>query len=89
MHVFAKVGPKGQVVIPQEFRKKHRISPGDEVLFEDAEEDLRIRAVRPQDLIALLEKTAKEIRAGPINAHDAYEDQMEHRDRKRKRIYGV
>jgi len=39
----AKVGPKGQAVIPKEVREILGIAPGDEVVFEVGEKEARIR----------------------------------------------
>jgi AbrB family looped-hinge helix DNA binding protein len=38
-----KVGPKGQVVIPKSIRDRIGIRPGDEVVFESGDEEVRIR----------------------------------------------
>lgn len=38
-----KVGPKGQVVIPKPIRDRLGISPGDEVVVEQAGKEVRIR----------------------------------------------
>lgn len=38
-----KVGAKGQVVLPKELRERHGIRPGDEVLFDERDGEIRIR----------------------------------------------
>jgi AbrB family looped-hinge helix DNA binding protein len=38
-----KVGPKGQVVVPKELRERHGLKPGDEVVFDDTDGEIRIR----------------------------------------------
>jgi len=43
MRLKSKVGPKGQAVIPKEVRDILGISPGDEVIFELADKEARIR----------------------------------------------
>ena len=43
MSIRRKVGPKGQIVIPKVFRESLGIKPGDEVLMEIGEKELRIR----------------------------------------------
>jgi AbrB family looped-hinge helix DNA binding protein len=43
MRLKAKVGPKGQAVIPKEIRDILGIAPGDEVYFEVGEKEARIR----------------------------------------------
>jgi AbrB family looped-hinge helix DNA binding protein len=43
MRLKAKVGPKGQAVIPKEVRDILGIAPGDEVFFEVGEREARIR----------------------------------------------
>jgi AbrB family looped-hinge helix DNA binding protein len=41
-----KVGAKGQVVLPKELRERHGIRPGDEVVFDDADGEIRIRRAK-------------------------------------------
>ena len=43
MSIRRKVGPKGQIVIPKVFRESLGIKPGDNVLMEIGEKELRIR----------------------------------------------
>lgn len=47
----SKVGPKGQVVIPKPIRDRLGIAPGDEVVFVDEGEAVRLQRARdPADL---------------------------------------
>jgi len=39
----SKVGPKGQAVIPKEVRDILKIAPGDEVVFELGDKEVKIR----------------------------------------------
>jgi AbrB family looped-hinge helix DNA binding protein len=41
-----KVGPKGQVVLPKEMRDRHGLRPGDEVVFDDEDGEIRIRRAK-------------------------------------------
>jgi AbrB family looped-hinge helix DNA binding protein len=41
-----KVGPKGQVVLPKELRDRYGIRPGDEVVFEGGDGEIRVRRAR-------------------------------------------
>ncbi len=43
MRLKAKVGPKGQAVIPKEVRDILGIAPGDEVVFEVGDKEAKIR----------------------------------------------
>jgi AbrB family looped-hinge helix DNA binding protein len=40
------MGPKGQVVVPKELRDRHGLKPGDEVVFDDADGEIRIRRAK-------------------------------------------
>jgi AbrB family looped-hinge helix DNA binding protein len=44
----SRVGPKGQVVLPKEVRDKLGISPGDEVVVEEAGGEARVRRVETE-----------------------------------------
>lgn len=41
-----KMGPKGQVVVPKEMRERHGLRPGDEVVFDDADGEIRLRRAK-------------------------------------------
>lgn len=43
MRLKSKVGPKGQAVIPKEVRDILKIAPGDEVVFELGDKEVKIR----------------------------------------------
>jgi AbrB family looped-hinge helix DNA binding protein len=45
MRLRTKVGPKGQVVIPKEVRDILGIAPGNDVVFEVADKEARIKPV--------------------------------------------
>lgn len=50
-----RVGPKGQVVVPKAIRDRLGISPGDDVVVEDVDGEVRIRRPRRADeLLGLL-----------------------------------
>lgn len=44
-----KVGPKGQVVVPKRIRDRLGIKPGDEVIVEEGDGEVRIRRVEPPE----------------------------------------
>lgn len=86
VYMFLTVGPKGQVVIPKEIRDRFHIVPGDKMLAEDTAGGITLKpSVQPDKLIRLLEETAKSAKVRDIGPHDAYEEQMMHRDRKRRK----
>lgn len=59
-----KVGPKGQVVVPKRIRERLGIEPGDEVLVEEDEGEVRIRrAGSPTRLRGLLHERADRLTA--------------------------
>jgi AbrB family looped-hinge helix DNA binding protein len=41
-----KVGAKGQVVLPKELRERHGIKPGDEVVFDDRQDEIVVRRAK-------------------------------------------
>jgi AbrB family looped-hinge helix DNA binding protein len=41
-----RMGAKGQVVVPKELRDRHGLRPGDEVVFDDGDGEIRIRRAR-------------------------------------------
>ena len=74
-----KVGPKGQVVIPQRMRKSLKIQPGSKIIFRI--DDNKLILEKPNfDAVAVFEKIAKK---GPsitkIDSH-AYEEELEERN---------
>jgi AbrB family looped-hinge helix DNA binding protein len=74
-----KVGPKGQVVIPQSMRKSLKIQPGSKIIFRLNDNKLFLE--KPTfDAVAVFEKIAKK---GPsitkIDPH-AYEEELEERN---------
>ncbi len=76
MEAIMKVGPKGQVVIPQDFRHALNIYPGSKVLFRMVDNKLEIEKP-PQDAVAIFRKTARgKLKLHP---HEAYEEEIEKR----------
>lgn len=57
----AKVGPKGQIVIPKAIRERLGVRPND-VVFLDIEGE-RMVVEKPQDPLKVIEETAKRIGA--------------------------
>jgi AbrB family looped-hinge helix DNA binding protein len=54
MRLRAKVGPKGQAVIPKEVREVLGIAPGDEVVFELADREAKIRPAEGRSSVSEL-----------------------------------
>lgn len=86
VYVTLTVGPKGQVVIPHRYRKKHHIEPGDLVLMEDKDDELVLKPSKPYGFLKFIEKMPK-IDLGEFDPHEAYEDQMRHREKKRQKLF--
>jgi|LGVF01.1.fsa_nt_gb AbrB family looped-hinge helix DNA binding protein len=78
METLMKVGPKGQVVIPHEFRHALHIYPGSNVLFKLKDQKLEIE--KPQvDAVAVFRETAKGMGQLELRPHEEYEDELEER----------
>jgi len=78
MESIMKVGPKGQVVIPYEFRHALHIYPGSGVLFKQKDNKLEIEKP-PIDLVSVFRETAKGMVKLKFEPHEAYEEEMEER----------
>ena len=74
-----KIGPKGQVVIPQAIRKALKMQPGTNVMV--SLEDNRVIVKKPSfDAVAVFRKTAKEIHYNQeLDPHEAYEESLKAR----------
>lgn len=73
-----KVGPKGQVVIPQAIRKALKIEPGSKVTV-TLKDDKAIIEKPAFDAVAVFEKIAKEIHYNKKIDPHAYEEELEER----------
>ncbi len=76
-----KVGPKGQVVIPKDFREEMNIFPGSKVEFEYTEKGILIRK-EDEETEKIFEEVARsgERITRDIHPHEAYESEMEDRN---------
>jgi len=78
MEAIMKVGPKGQVVIPQELRHALNIYPGSKVLFRLKDNKLELE--KPlQDAVSIFRETAKGKGELKFHPHEAYEEELEER----------
>ena len=77
-----KVGPKGQVVIPQAIRKALKIEPGMKVQI--TLEDNKAVLEKPAfDAVAVFKRVAKSGKSvSYIDPHAAYEEELEERTRR-------
>ncbi len=77
-----KVGPKGQVVIPQVFRKILGIAPGSKVVMEI--EDDKILIEKPKkDVAGIFREIAFSGKpAGKLHPHYGYEESLKRRTEK-------
>ena len=80
-----RVGPKGQVVIPKEIRDEKKIYPGDEVFIELSDEGILIEKPK-KDVIADFERIAKSVKYNKKISPHAYEEELEERWRKSKKL---
>ncbi len=78
MEAIMKVGPKGQVVIPQEFRHALNIYPGSKVVFKLIDNKLEIEKP-PEDAISVFRETAKGMGKLKFHPHEPYEEELEKR----------
>ncbi len=78
MEAIMKVGPKGQVVIPQELRHALNIYPGSKVLFRLKDNKLEVEKT-PQDAVAIFKESARGMGKLKFHPHEAYEEELEER----------
>jgi AbrB family looped-hinge helix DNA binding protein len=76
-----KVGPKGQVVLPKEMRDRHGLRPGDEVVFDDEDGEIRIRRAKTK---AEIIKSLRGSLAGPGKPLTELLVESRRRDRERE-----
>lgn len=77
-----KVGPKGQVVIPQAIRKALKIEPGSKVTV-TLQDDKAIIEKPDFDAVAVFRKCAEKINYNKkIDPHEAYEEELEEREKR-------
>jgi AbrB family looped-hinge helix DNA binding protein len=72
-----KIGPKGQVVIPKEFRKSLGLHPGNKVIFTLTEEGLLLEKPR-EDTVAIFKEIANSGKTVKVKPHE-YAKQLEKR----------
>ena len=78
MQLEAKVGAKGQVVIPKPLRKANKIMPGDRVLFRQEDKKIVIERPSVEEIMEFFRKMAAEINhKGKIDVHKYYDEMME------------
>lgn len=75
-----KVGAKGQVVIPQVFRKSLKIHPQSEIIFKMEGKRL-ILEIPKKDSVEIFRSIAKSGKSfkGNMHPHDAYDEELEER----------
>ena len=76
-----KIGPKGQVVIPNMFRKALGIVPGSKVVLELNDEGIRIEKPK-MDAVSVFEEIASKGPSVEVRPHEGYEESMKQRARK-------
>ena len=62
--ILVKVGPKGQIVIPEALREAYRIAENGYVILEPGKEGIRIRSAQPpEDVIKWIRERRARLRA--------------------------
>ena len=78
----ARVGPKGQIVIPKVLRDEYNISPGDDVIMREDHQAIVIE--KPRDPVDALHELAKRLKIRKrVDVH-AIEEEYEERWGKKK-----
>lgn len=78
----ARVGPKGQIVIPKVLRDEYNISPGDDVIMREDHQAIMIE--KPQDPVEALRELAQRLKIRKrVDVH-AIEEEYEERWGKKK-----
>jgi AbrB family looped-hinge helix DNA binding protein len=81
MRLKSKVGPKGQAVIPKEVRDILGIAPGDEVIFEVADKEAKIKPAGGRssvseftEIVAKRDKLSRDVDVKKITLSEATEE---------------
>jgi len=77
-----KLGPKGQVVIPQIFRKSYGLVPGGDVIIEDTEKGVLIERPIEDPIKKMREMAAKGRQLSKIESNKDWEEELEERWKK-------
>ncbi len=65
----ARVGPKGQIVIPKVLRDEYNISPGDDIIMREDHQVIVIEK-HQEDIVKKLEALAKQIKLRKFDLHE-------------------
>jgi AbrB family looped-hinge helix DNA binding protein len=78
-----KLGPKGQIVIPEEIRKLKGLRPGSVVVFDIEDEKISLKS-KEEDVVSWLEQEVKKHgkKLGKIDWDKSYEEQLKERARR-------
>ena len=82
--ILMRVGPKGQVVIPQQIREYIGIMPGHDILFDIEDDHIKIERPR-KDLVAALKKAAKSAITAKIDIIHGIEEEYDQRWQRSRR----
>lgn len=78
----SKVGPKGQVVIPKDFRDEFGILPGEQVIFEDNELGILVKKVKEESSKIFRQIAAAKPVVRDFKKWHEYEEQFEEKLRR-------